>query len=255
MEHPPEAPPAPKSRYRMFFFLPLIIMPFVMPWLLGGPDGVRAVIEGLRAFGPISLVYLAMLYVGACVAMLPGILLTVGAGFLAAVFWPGEPFKALAAGYLTAGAGSIVGATLAFIISRFVARNFVASKIAGNARFEAIDHAMGRGGLRMVFLMRLSPLFPFSILNYALGLTRISLKDYFIASSIGMFPGTLLYVYLGTTAQELTNAATGGGELGWARIALLVAGLVATFAVVWYVTRAAQQALKEAGADEPALMD
>jgi uncharacterized membrane protein YdjX (TVP38/TMEM64 family) len=70
-----------------------------------------------------------------------------------------------------------------------------------------------------------------------------------------MFPGTLLYVYLGTTAQELTNAATGGGELGWARIALLVAGLVATFAVVWYVTRAAQQALKEAGADEPALMD
>jgi uncharacterized membrane protein YdjX (TVP38/TMEM64 family) len=139
--------------------------------------------------------------------------------------------------------GSVCGATAAFLLGRSIARDMIARRIAGNKRFEAIDHAIGHGGFRIVLLLRLSPLFPFNLLNYGLGLTKVKLRDYVLASAIGMAPGTVLYVYLGTTAQSLSTAAAGGAQLGWPRTLLLIAGLVATFVVVGYVTRAAKRAL------------
>ena len=96
-----------------------------------------------------------------------------------------------------------------------------------------------------VMLLRLSPRFPFNVLNYALSLTQISLGRYVLASAIGMLPGTALYVYLGSlapAAAQLSSAASSAG--GATRTALYVAGLIATIAVVVIGTRAARKAIK-----------
>ena len=118
--------------------------------------------------------------------------------------------------------------------------------ICGNTRFKAIDEAVGREGWKIVGLTRLSPIFPFNLLNYAFGLTRVSLKEYFFASWIGMMPGTVMYVYIGSLAGSL---ATLGADSGRARTttewALYVVGLLATVAVTVYVTKIAKKALSE----------
>ncbi len=242
MSAPEDNAPRPGGR-RGLVLLALLAALLALPFIVDVRGYLFAVTEALQAFGPVALVYVAGLYIIACVLMAPGSLLTVAAGFLAAALWPSQPIIALAAGYASVAVGSVCGATAAFLLGRSIARDMIARRIAGNKRFEAIDHAIGHGGFRIVLLLRLSPLFPFNLLNYGLGLTKVKLRDYVLASAIGMAPGTLLYVYLGTTAQSLSTAAAGGAQLGWPRTLLLIAGLVATFVVVGYVTRAAKRAL------------
>ena len=119
----------------------------------------------------------------------------------------------------------------------------------GNERFAAIDRAVGEQGRKIVFLLRLSPVFPFNLLNYALGLTKVRFSDYMLAS-IGMLPGTLLYVYYGALAGEV--AALVGGVApakGAEYYAVLAIGLAATIAVTTVVTRIARKALREVGAE------
>jgi uncharacterized membrane protein YdjX (TVP38/TMEM64 family) len=146
-------------------------------------------------------------------------------------------------------AAAVLGSTASFLIARHLARDAVARRIEGDARFQAIDHAVGEQGRRIVFLLRLSPVFPFSLLNYALGLTRVRLVDYLVAS-LGMLPGTVLYVYLGKAAGDV--AAVAGGvrsERGLADWALLGVGLTATAIVTILITRIARRALEEATAE------
>ena len=123
-------------------------------------------------------------------------------------------------------------------------------RLAGDGRFAAIDRAVGEQGRKIVFLLRLSPVFPFTLLNYALGLTRVKLGDYLIAS-IGMLPATLLYVYTGKVAGDVTAVAGGSAQArGLADWAVLVIGLVATAAVTVIVTRIARRALAAATEEE-----
>ena len=118
--------------------------------------------------------------------------------------------------------------------------------LAGNPKFGAIDKAVGAEGRKIVFLLRLSPIFPFNLLNYGLGLTRVSFVD-FATASIGMLPGTLLYVYYGKLAGDVAALAGGAApEKGTAYYAVLILGLVATIVVTTLVTRTASRALKEA---------
>jgi uncharacterized membrane protein YdjX (TVP38/TMEM64 family) len=131
-------------------------------------------------------------------------------------------------------------------VSRYIARGAIEQRIAGNARFAAIDRAVGAQGRKIVFLLRLSPVFPFTLLNYALGLTRVSFADY-VAASIGMLPGTLLFVYYGKLAGDVAALAGGAAvEKGAGYYAVLALGLVATIAVTAVVTRTARKALAEA---------
>jgi len=193
-------------------------------------------VDGLGTVGPLVL---GVAYVLACVLFIPGWILTLGAGALFGVV----------IGAITVSISSTLGATAAFVIGRTVAREAIAKKIEGNVRFRAVDEAVAREGWKIVLLVRLSPVFPFNLINYAFGLTKVSLKDYFFASWIGMFPGTLMYVYIGSLVGDL--AALGAGErakspLEWA---LYVVGLVVTVAVTIYVTRIAKKALGETIAD------
>jgi uncharacterized membrane protein YdjX (TVP38/TMEM64 family) len=119
--------------------------------------------------------------------------------------------------------------------------------IEDNARFRAIDAAVGREGWKIVGLTRLSPAFPFNLLNYAYGITGVRLRDYFFASWVGMLPGTVMYVYLGSLAGSLATLGGRGGGRTPAQWALYVVGLLATIAVTVSVTRIARTALGEAG--------
>lgn len=195
-------------------------------------------VEGLGALGPV--VFVAG-YAAAVVGFVPGSLLTLAGGALFGV--------ARGVGYVFAAA--VLGSTASFLIARHLARDAVARRIEGDARFRAIDRAIGEQGRRIVFLLRLSPVFPFSLLNYALGLTSVRLVDYLIAA-IGMLPGTLLYVYLGKLGGDVAAAAGGvRTERGVADWALLGVGLAATAAVTFLITRIARRALEEATAAGP----
>jgi uncharacterized membrane protein YdjX (TVP38/TMEM64 family) len=141
---------------------------------------------------------------------------------------------------------AVLGSSAAFLLSRHGVGGAIERRLAGNTRFDAIQRAVAREGRRIVFLLRLSPVFPFNLLNYALGLTRVRFGDYLIAS-LGMIPGTILYVYYGAVAGEVAAVASGiGPQRGAADYAVLGLGLVATVAVTAVVTRAARKALKEA---------
>ena len=189
-----------------------------------------AYVASLGAIGP--LVFIAG-YVVATVALVPGSLLTLAVGALFGLL-RGTIFVFVAAS---------LGATAAFLIARYVVRDAVLRRMTGNARFAALDAAIAREGRKIVFLIRLSPLFPFNVTNYALGLTSIRLQDYVLAC-IGMLPGTLLYVYYGRLIGDVAGAVSGAHvEHDAGYWALLLIGLIATVLVTAVITRAARRAL------------
>ena len=179
-------------------------------------------INGLGPAGPIAFV---AGYAIACVALVPASLLTLAAGAIFGLVW----------GTIYTLIGASIGATLAFLVARYAARGLVERRLADNPRFAAIVRAVGAEGLKIVTLLRLSPVVPFSLLNYALGVTRVRLVDYLVGM-IGIIPGTFLYVYYGKVGGDLATR-------GSAKSALLIVGLIATIAVTVLITRAARRAL------------
>ena len=189
-------------------------------------------VDGLGFWGPAVFV---LGYAAATLVFVPGSLLTMAAG---AIFGLGK-------GTLLVFLGATLGSTFSFLVARYLARGAIERKLANRPRFRAIDRAVARQGLKIIFLVRLSPVFPYNLLNYGLGLTRVRLLDYVLACS-GMIPGTFLYVYYGKALGSL--AAVAGGvapERGAGDWALLAAGLAATVAVTAFVTRIARRALDE----------
>lgn len=189
-------------------------------------------VDSLGVWGPLAFV---LGYAVATVAFIPGSLLTLAGG---AIF-------GLAEGTALVFAGACLGATGAFVASRYLVRGAVEKRVASEPRFAAIDRAVARQGFRIVLLLRLTPLVPFVLLNYALGLTRVRLRDY-AAAFVGMLPATVLYVYYGKVAGDLARLAAGEGrERGLADHALLALGLVATIVVTTIIVRIARRALAE----------
>ena len=123
---------------------------------------------------------------------------------------------------------------------------WIEKRIAAYPRFQAIDRAVGKEGFKIVLLLRLSPVFPFNLLNYALGLTNVRLWQYVLASWVGMLPGTLMYVYLGSALKSLADVAAGAPKGGTPQTVFFVAGLVMTVVATVVVTRVARRALNEA---------
>jgi uncharacterized membrane protein YdjX (TVP38/TMEM64 family) len=190
-------------------------------------------VDALGPWGPLVFV---VGYAAAVVAFVPASVLTLAAG---AIF-------GVVQGTIVVFVGATRGSTTAFLVSRYIARGAVARRVEGDRRFAAIDSAVERQGRQIVFLLRLSPIFPFSLLNYALGLTRVRLADYVVAS-FGMLPGTLLYVYSGRVAGELAAlAGSAGVQRGASYYAVVGLGFVATALVTVLVTRVARSALREA---------
>ena len=206
-----------------------------LAWFLPVRDWTIALAERIRGAGATGVFIFIAVYVVAEVALVPGSLLTMAAGF---AYGP-------IAGLFVASPASVLAATTAFLLGRTVLRGWIQKKIARSPKTRALDRAIGRNSFKLILLLRLSPLIPFNLLNYVLGLSDVPLGRYVAASFIGMLPGTWLYLYLGslaTTAAELSNASREGRVQ---RIVLTVAGLVATVLAIVFITRAAKRALEE----------
>lgn len=199
-----------------------------------GSGPLRELLQWISGLGSTAPLVFIPLYIVACVLFIPGSILTLSAGFLFGVV----------RGSIYVSVAATLGATLAFLMGRYFARQWVAARLANYPKFKAVDEAVAREGWKIVALTRLSPVFPFNLLNYGFGLTDVGLRDYVIASWAGTLPGTILYVYLGSLAEDLTRVATGDGERTPAVWAFYAIGLLATVAVTVYVTRVSNQALK-----------
>lgn len=219
---------------RYFLWVIPIVALIVAAHYLGAGPLIRELLAWVGGLGPLAPIVFVAAYIAATVLFVPGAILTIGAGFLFGVV----------IGSICVSIASTVGATLAFLIGRHLARERVAHWVEANPTFKAIDAAVGSAGWKIVGLTRLSPIFPFNLLNYAFGLTRVSLRDYLLASWVGMLPGTVLYVYIGSLTRDVTGLG-GGHASSPASWALDAAGFVATVAVAVYAARIARKALAE----------
>lgn len=225
MESPP---PSPRSRAR-WIRPALLLVGVAMAIGLATRVDLRQAWPWIEQLGPWAPLAFCVMYVVATAGLLPGTVLTLAAG---AQWGPVE-------GLFYAVVGSNLGANLAFGIGRFVARGWVMRLVAGRPRFAAVEEAVAAQGWKIVALLRLSPVFPFNVLNYALSLTRIRWSEYALASLAGMLPGTAMVVYLGSVVQVAARPH-GRTPLEWG---LFAAGLVSTVAVTLLVTRVARRAL------------
>lgn len=186
--------------------------------------------------GTLGILLFILGYIAAAVLFLPGSILTLGAGFAFGIGW----------GMIAVSLGSTLGAGAAFLVARYLARDWVRKRLAKKNTLRSLDNVIGEQGWKIVFLLRLSPVFPFNALNYILGLTGVRFWGYFLATWIGMLPGAFLYVYLGYAGRSNLEASVGGAETtDILRLIYLGIGLLATLAVTIYVTRLARNALKQ----------
>src|SRR5215475_1200685 len=190
---------------------------------------LRRVLDWIGQLGPWGAIIFIATYIVATVLFIPGSVLTLGAGALFGVV----------RGSIYASISATLGATAAFLVGRYLARDAIARKIEKNKKFAAIDRAVADEGWKIVLLTRLSPVFPFTLLNYAFGLTRVKLSHYVLASWLGMIPGTVKSVYLGS----LVNVGAGHRQRTTGEWVLYGVGLLATVTVTVFVTRLAKGAL------------
>ncbi|MBF2016228.1 MAG: TVP38/TMEM64 family protein [Rivularia sp. T60_A2020_040] len=191
-------------------------------------------VNSLGWWGPIAFI---IIYNIATLLFIPGSLLTLKGGCLFGLCW-GSLYVLIAA---------IIGATFAFLVGRYISRDWVCQQIGKKPKFQAIDQAVAKNGFKIVFLTRLSPIFPFNLLNYAFGVTQVSLKDY-ILGSIGMIPGTVMYVYMGSLIGNIAMKNPSipiSPEAQFAQMLLQGIGLIATIFVTIYIAKVAKKALKE----------
>jgi uncharacterized membrane protein YdjX (TVP38/TMEM64 family) len=190
---------------------------------------LKSALDGIAQLGFWAPLLFIVLYVVSCVALLPASLLTLGAG---AVF-------GIVKGSIYVSIGATLGATAAFLVGRYYARAWVTRRLEAHPRFVAVERAVSAEGWRIVLLTRLSPIFPFFLLNYAYGLTRVPLRQYVLATWVGIIPGTTLFVYIGSLANP------SGGANSVAAWAVRFTGLIATVLVTVYLSRIARRALSK----------
>jgi len=197
-------------------------------------------VDSLGVLAPI--VYM-IIYNLATLLFIPGSLLTLKGGCLFGLFW-GSIYVTIAA---------MFGAIFAFLIGRYLSRDWVCKQIENHPKFKAINQAVKREGWKIVLLTRLSPIFPFNLLNYVFGVTQVSLKDY-VFGSIGMIPATVVYVYIGSLARNLVTLDMSNRptttETQIAQWVIRIIGLIATIAVTVYITHLSKKALDESVVQE-----
>lgn len=182
--------------------------------------------------GPVGYALYVLAYIICCVFFIPAIALTLGAG---AIF-------GFAKGAAVVIVGATLGATAAFLLARTVMRHRIESMTSNNAKFRALDRAITREGMKIMWLVRLSGFPPFTWVNYAFGLTGIRLGPYILTTFFGIIPGTLAFTYAGAAGAA---AVTGSGN----RIAL-IATAVGAILVSVFIARVALKAIKRAGVEE-----
>jgi len=192
-----------------------------------------ALVHELHGAGGWGMVLFVLVFVVACVVLVPSSALSLAAG----AAW------GTVVGSLLAIPGSTLGAIAAFFVARTLARPWARRRLANRPVVAAIDRAVGDRGFQTVVLLRLAPILPYNLLNVALGLSSVRLRDFALGSLLGMLPLTILCVHSGAVAATLAGIADDGVPPTRERLAMLVVGLVATLVVVVIVTRRARREL------------
>ncbi|MEO7243496.1 MAG: FAD-dependent oxidoreductase [Variovorax sp.] len=206
-----------------------LVLAYVLLPIKEWVEAFQGWIEGLGAWG---YVMFALVYVVGTVLLVPVSVLTVVAGLA----------FGLAIGFPLVVVSATIGATLAFLVARYLVHGWVDKAVAKRPKFKAVNAAVSEGGWKIVALLRLSPVLPFNLQNYFYGITDLTLAHYVPATFFGIMPGTLLYVYLGAAGKAAAGA--GGGPLKWTFFAV---GLIATIVVAVLVTKKAKEKLKDKG--------
>lgn len=205
-------------------FAALVVLFFVLRWVRS-TGLLDQSLRWIQSLGPWAPAVFILLYVGTVIICLPASILTAGGGFIFG-FAEGSVHVLIAA---------TIASNVTFLLGRHLARDWIARKLGGHPRFLAIDEAVAAEGWTIVALVRLAPVFPFSITSYAFGLTRVPWGKYFLAN-FALIPGTLLYVYLGSITRDLTEKVQ---TPLWIKLTAFVLALVALV----YVARVAKRAL------------
>jgi uncharacterized membrane protein YdjX (TVP38/TMEM64 family) len=221
---------------RLLIFSGVLTVIILIAWNLPAKQWIETFIAWIRALGAPGAFLYGVVYAAGAIAMLPGSALTAGAGLVYGTL----------IGVLIVSPASVVAATGSFLIARYFARDWVERKLRAYPKFAAIDRAVEKQGFKVVLLIRLQPILPFVLLNYGLGLTRVRVRDYVIASWIGMLPATILYVYLGSALHNVSDLFSGGAtKHSPAGLALFWGGLAAGALLLWLLTRIAKRALQQ----------
>jgi uncharacterized membrane protein YdjX (TVP38/TMEM64 family) len=199
-----------------------------MTWL-------AALLQRLSSLGPWGAALFVLLYILSAVTLAPSFLLTVAAGAIYGV-WTGS---------LLVFIGAVLGASVAFVIARRLAGTRLLGWLDREPRVAIVRQAVAQEGPWVQFLLRLSPLVPFNLLNYALGLARVRFKDFVIAL-IGMIPAIIMYTYYGKVVGDVALLAAGvAPPRGAEYYVTLSVGLIATIVATTLITRAARRAIEE----------
>ena len=220
---------------RLITLIAIVIALFLATKFLPVRDWLRNFNDWVGQTGVAGIFIFIGVYAVATILLAPGSILTIGAGF-AFGLWKG---------FLAVSAGATLGASLAFLVARFIARDKIEVIAQRNEKFRKIDRAIGEQGAKLIFLLRLSPVIPFNLSNYFYGLTGVKFWPYVVASWIGMMPGTFLYVYIGTAGKAAVSAAAGAEAVkhGWQYWTFMGIGLAATIIVTIWVTKIARDVL------------
>lgn len=229
MDKSPPENEAPSSKRPLIFGAIALIAIFIGFKFLPLDEWFKVLGDWIEALGPWGPIAFIVSYVILSLLLIPGSALTASAGLFFGLGW----------GTLWVIVAANLAANIAFIIGRYWARDAVKKRLDGNAKFSAIDDAVGNEGWKIVGLTRLSPIFPFTLINYGFGVTKVPWLHYAVASLVGMAPGTIMYVYFGS----LGKLAVESGEKSTTQIVVQVIGLLVTIVVTVYVTRVAKKAL------------
>ncbi|MGJ3241573.1 MAG: TVP38/TMEM64 family protein [Opitutales bacterium] len=232
-----EQPPKNKRWLKVAGGILLLLAIFAAVRFLPLRDWIETFNAWVGDLGPIGYLVFIVGYALAAVGFVPGSILTIGAGLT----------FGLIGGTVAVSVASTTGAAIAFLLARYFLRDRFKKQFADSARFQAIDRAIGREGGKIIFLLRLTPVIPFSLSNYLYGLTAVKFPAYVLASWLGMLPGTVLYVYIGTLGKTGLEAAGEGVQTG--RLIIQGIALVALIAVTVLITRIARKALAESSLD------
>lgn len=210
-------------------------------WFFFLQDHIGEAFDWVRAHGLIGALVVGAVYAVATVAMIPGSIATLAIG---AIYGPWI-------GLAVVSPASVIGATAAFLLGRGVFRPAIEKKMSASAKFDSLQRAIAAQGFKILVLVRLSPIFPFALINYAFGLTRISLRNYVLGSFVGMLPGTLLYVYLGSAVGDVSQLVNDGvQDAGNSSDLFFYLGLAATLVVTIVISKIAKQALADAAIEQ-----
>lgn len=220
-----------KSGTRILLFVIIIAGIVVAAAMTDLRQFLGDLLQWISSLGVLGWAIFILIYILAAILFIPATILTLGAGFLYGVVL----------GTVLVSIASTAGAVGAFLVGRYLARDWIRERIGKSERVKELDLAVQEEGWKIVFLSRMSPIFPYNALNYAYSLTSVRLKHFFWATWLGMLPWTIVYVYVGTLASDvLTLGTRGRTPIEWA---VLMIGLIVTGLLVWYVAHLAKKAL------------